>query len=80
MEEKTLVTLAFPSGDVCCEVFGRFDLDENEYVVLRSVEAGNDNFYLFRYIETEDGFTVADIESDEEYEHAENEFVRIIKE
>lgn len=72
-EEYSTVTLSLDDGTECeCAIVRIFPAGENNYIALLPLEgpaADNDEVYLYRYTETEDGEPVLEnIDTDEEYE------------
>ncbi len=67
------VTLSLDDGTECeCAIIRIFPAGDNDYIALLPLEgpsADNDEVFLYRYTETEDGEPVLEnIETDEEYE------------
>ncbi|MCI8609241.1 MAG: DUF1292 domain-containing protein [Firmicutes bacterium] len=81
VEESEVITLEFDDGgEVECEIMGVFDLNGKEYIALIP-DDGTDDVYIYGYKEVgEDEFELVDIESDEEFEKAVEEFDKIMTE
>ncbi len=77
------MTLQTEDGqELKCAVIGIFDVEEiegKEYIAL--VPDDSDEALIYEYIEAEDGegFELANIESDEEFETVENAFMEMIE-
>ena len=73
--EYSTVTLSLDDGTECeCAIVRIFPAGDNNYIALLPLEgeaASNDEVYLYRYTEKDNGEPVLEnIESDEEYETA----------
>ena len=81
VEESDVITLEFDNGEeVECEIMGVFDLNGKEYIALIP-DDGTDDVYIYGYKEVgEEEFELVDIESDEEFEKAVEEFDKIMAE
>ena len=71
--EYSTVTLSLDDGTECeCAIVRIFPAGDNNYIALLPLEgeaASNDEVYLYRYTEKDNGEPVLEnIESDEEYE------------
>jgi len=78
-EEYSTVTLSLDDGTECeCAIVRIFPAGENYYIALLPLEgpaADNDEVYLYRYTETEDGEPVLEnIDNDDEYETVSDAF------
>ncbi len=60
-----------------CNVLGIFDVDENSYIALLPV--GEEEVLIYKYIEDdgEEGFTLENIEDDDEFDMVEEAFFDI---
>ena len=76
--EEEIITLSFDDGDEFeCGIMGVFDVDGVDYIAL---EALTDNdVYLYRYTETEDGFELGDV-PEAEFDRVSQEFDRLMEE
>lgn len=64
---EDIIYLTLDDGtELECEVIGLFEVDDVEYIALAPV--GDDQVFLYRYEEYEDGFDLINIEDDEEFD------------
>ncbi len=77
-EEAETITLEFECGEaVECAPVCVFEADEKEYIALIPLdcEEGEEEVYIYRFFEEEDGSCVIEnIEDDDEYEKAADAF------
>ncbi|NMA94106.1 MAG: DUF1292 domain-containing protein [Clostridiales bacterium] len=80
-DEIDVITLEFDDGtEVEAEVMGIFEVDGKEYIALIP-DDDSDDVYIYGYNEISDEeFELLDIEDDEEFERAVEEFDRITAE
>jgi len=80
-EEPLIVTLEYDDGTVVeTEVMGVFEADGKEYIALIPHD-DTDDVYIYGYKETgEDEFDLVDIEDDEEFKRAVEEFDKLVSE
>lgn len=80
-DEIDVITLEFDDGtEVEAEVMGIFEVDGKEYIALIP-DDDSDDVYIYGYKEISDEeFELLDIEDDEEFERAVEEFDRITAE
>lgn len=81
MNDDNYITLDFDDGaEIECEIMGVFEADGKEYIALLP-DDGTDDVYIYGYREIgEDEFELIDIEDDEEFSKAVEEFDRITME
>ncbi|MDO4481482.1 MAG: DUF1292 domain-containing protein [Bacillota bacterium] len=81
MNDDNYITLDFDDGaEIECEIMGVFEADGKEYIALLP-DDGTDDVYIYGYREIgEDEFELIDIEDDEEFNKAVEEFDRITME
>ncbi|NLY71916.1 MAG: DUF1292 domain-containing protein [Clostridiales bacterium] len=81
VEDIDVITLEFDDGEeIECEIMGVFDVDGKEYIALIPND-DTDDVYIYGYKEVgEDEFELIDIEDDEEFKRAAEEFERITTE
>ena len=75
--EAETITLDFEGGEsVECAPLGVFEADGKEYIALIPVDAveGEEEVFIYRFYEEEDGSVIENIEDDAEYEIAGNAF------
>lgn len=76
--EEEIITLSFDDGDEFeCGIMGVFDVDGVDYIALEALT--DDDVYLYRYIETEDGFELGDV-PEAEFDRVSQEFDRLMEE
>ncbi len=76
-EDLEKVTITLEDGtEIECDVLGVFEVSEKEYVALSPED--EDEILFFRYEDDEEGFTMTDIETDEEYEEVSTAFFEVI--
>lgn len=76
--EEEIITLSFDDGDEFeCGIMGIFDVDCVDYIALEALT--DDDVYLYRYIETEDGFELGDV-PEAEFDRVSQEFDRLMEE
>ena len=75
VEDIDVITLEFDDGEeIECEIMGVFDVDGKEYIALIPND-DTDDVYIYGYKEVgEDEFELIDIEDDEEFKKAAEEF------
>ena len=80
-DEIDVITLEFDDGtEVEAEVMGIFEVDGKEYIALIP-DDDSDDVYIYGYKEISDEeFELLDIEDDEEFERAVEEFDKITAE
>ncbi len=80
-DEIDVITLEFDDGtEVEAEVMGIFEVDGKEYIALIP-DDDSDDVYIYGYNEISDEeFELLDIDDDEEFERAVEEFDRITAE
>lgn len=61
-----------------CEVIGFFEVEDVEYIALVPVD--DDQVFLYRYEEYEDGFDLINIEDDEEFDIVSEAFYALFAE
>ncbi|NLP30808.1 MAG: DUF1292 domain-containing protein [Clostridiales bacterium] len=81
VEDIDVITLEFDDGEeIECEIMGVFDVDGKEYIALIPND-DTDDVYIYGYKEVgEDEFELIDIEDDEEFKKAAEEFEKITTE
>lgn len=76
---ENYINIEFENGETSkCEVLCTFAVEEIEYIAL--LPEDGEEVYLYRYVETEDGMSFENIESDEEYEKVVEVFETILDE
>ena len=66
-DEMDLIYLTLDDDtELECNVLGTFEVDDYEYIALVPVD--DDQVFLYRYEEDEEGIDLIDIEDDEEFE------------
>ena len=82
-EDKTSVSIILEDDSVLeCVVLNIFSAGDREYIAVMPEDNNEDGIvYLYRYSETEDGEPeLTNIETDEEYETAEDAFDELLDE
>lgn len=65
--EHEHITLTLDDGsEIECHVLGTFEVEDDEYIALLPI--GEEEVFLYRFTEDEDGIDLANIEDDEEFE------------
>lgn len=65
--EHEHITLTLDDGsEIECHVLGTFEVDDIEYIALLPI--GEEEVFLYRYTEDEDGIELINIEDDEEFD------------
>lgn len=76
--DEEIITLEFDDGDEFeCGIMGVFDVNGVDYIALEALT--DDDVYLYRYIETEDGFELGDV-PEAEFDRVSQEFDRLMEE
>ncbi len=76
---ENYINIEFENGESAkCEVLCTFAVEETEYIAL--LPEDGEEVYLYRYLETEEGMSFENIESDEEYEKVVEVFEQILDE
>lgn len=83
-EDHILITLTLDDGsDLVCDVMAVFEANNKDYIALLPLNDTEDEeveMMLFRYIEIDDEeIEIENIDTDEEFEIALNEFDKLIK-
>lgn len=83
-EDHILITLTLDDGsDLVCSVMAVFEANNKDYIALLPLNDTEDEeveMMLFRYIEIDDEeIEIENIDTDEEFEIALNEFDKLIK-
>jgi Protein of unknown function (DUF1292). len=63
-------------SEIECHVLGTFEVDDIEYIALVPVD-GEEEVYLYRYEEDENGIDLINIEDDEEFDIASEAFYEL---
>ena len=75
-DKDEIMVLEFDGGEKLeAGIMGAFDVNGTMYVALENLKDGD--VYLYRYLETEDGFTMEDI-PDEDYDEVQKHFDAIM--
>lgn len=80
------VTLELDDGEVECKILFIFEVDNQDYIALipldeNDKENADGDVYLYRYAEDEQGLpSIANIDSEDEYEAAADRFEEILDE
>ena len=75
-DKDEIMVLEFDGGEKLeAGIMGAFDVNGMMYVALENLKDGD--VYLYRYLETEDGFTMEDI-PDEDYDEVQKQFDAIM--
>ena len=75
-DKDEIMVLEFDGGEKLeAGIMGAFDVNGTMYVALENLNDGD--VYLYRYLETEDGFTMEDI-PDEDYDEVQKQFDAIM--
>ena len=79
-QEKDFITLEFDDGiEVECEILGTYEVGDKEYIALAKEDS--EEVFIYRYVDLEnDEFEMEEIEDEEEFEKAAEEFNRIMEE
>lgn len=79
-QEKDFITLEFDDGiEVECEILGTYEVGDKEYIALAKEDS--EEVFIYRYVDLEnDEFELEEIEDEEEFEKAAEEFNRIMEE
>ena len=80
--EETTVTITLEDDStIDCVVLTIFEADDREYIAVMPEDENNENVYLYRYCELEDGQPeLTNIETDEEYEIVSDAFDELLDE
>ena len=80
--EETTVTITLEDDStIDCVVLTIFEADDREYIAVMPEDENNENVYLYRYREREDGQPeLTNIETDEEYEIVSDAFDELLDE
>ncbi len=80
-DDREYITLEFDDGeDIECEIMGIFECNGKEYIALIP-DDGSDDVYIYGYNEINDSeFELVDIEDDDEFQAAVDEFDAIVAE
>lgn len=80
--EETTVTITLEDDStIDCVVLTIFEADDREYIAVMPEDENNENVYLYRYHELEDGQPeLTNIETDEEYEIVSDAFDELLDE
>ena len=80
--EETTVTITLEDDStIDCVVLTIFEADDREYIAVMPEDENNENVYLYRYRELEDGQPeLTNIESDEESEIVSDAFDELLDE
>lgn len=81
MAETDFITLEYDDGkELECEIMGVFEAEGKEYIALIPQD-GTDDVYIYGYKEVgDDEFELVDIEDDEEFNKAVEEFDKLMDE
>ena len=78
-DEMDLIYLTLDDDtELECNVLGTFEVDDYEYIALVPVD--DDQVFLYRYEEDEEGIDLIDIEDDEEFEIVSDAFYTLFVE
>ena len=79
-QEKDFITLEFDDViEVECEILGTYEVGDKEYIALAKEDS--EEVFIYRYVDLEnDEFELEEIEDEEEFEKAAEEFNRIMEE
>ena len=79
-EEDEILELEFDDGTAfTVGIMGIFDVDDVSYIALERLDNGNNDVYLYRYIEGEGDFEMVDI-PEEDFDRVSQEFDRLMDE
>jgi len=62
-------------SEVECNVLGTFEIDDNEYIALLPLE--DEEVLLYKFVGNEEGFQLAQIESEEEFDAVSEAFYEL---
>ena len=78
MSMENIITLEFQDGKILeCEMLGVFPYKDKEFAALIPNE-GSDDVYLYEFIELQNGFELRDIEDENLFNKAIEEFAEFI--
>lgn len=77
-EHDHIILTLEDNTEIECHVLGIFEVEDVEYIAL--VPIGEEEVFLYRYEETEDGMELLNIEDDEEFKIVSEAFYELFSE
>ncbi|MCL1935473.1 MAG: DUF1292 domain-containing protein [Defluviitaleaceae bacterium] len=79
--EEVLTIIDENGNKTDCYPLGVFDMDEKEYIALAyNIDTDDEDMFIFRYLENEEGIELDNIDNEEEYAKAYELFNKIMEE